>query len=59
MNKKLNTALFLLLGTVLNIVLMLVFLVLFIYLAGFVANKNPESQMNIILFFGSVLLAIG
>ena len=46
MNKKFNTFLFLLLGTVVNIVVMLLLLILFLYMIGFLFT--PETNGNVI-----------
>ena len=46
MNKKLNTILFLLIGTVVNIVVMLILLISFLYIIGLIFT--PESNSNLV-----------
>jgi len=55
MNKKLNTILFMLGGTVLNIVLMLGLFLLFLYLGNMVLTPETDSNIKMLVF----LLIIG
>ena len=58
MNKKVNTALFMIGATLLNIILMLVLLILFIFLIG-VLFPDPSSTLAQILLIAAFLLALG
>jgi len=46
MNKKVNTFIFLLVGTVVNILVMLLLLITFLYLIGFIFT--PETDGNVV-----------
>jgi len=58
MNKKLNTLLFLLVGTIVNIGIMLILLILFLYLLGFVFTPESSTQMVSVLTLGAVMLSV-
>lgn len=58
MNKKLNTFLFLLVGTVVNIGIMLILLILFLYLIGFLFTSETSSQVVSVLTLGAVMLSV-
>ncbi|MDA3957148.1 leader peptide processing enzyme [Oceanispirochaeta sp.] len=55
MNKKLNTVLFMLGGTIVNIILMLGLFLLFLYLGNLVLTPETDSNMKMLIF----LLIIG
>jgi len=55
MNKKLNTILFMLGGTVLNVLLMLGLFLLFLYLGNMVLTPETDSNIKMLVF----LLIIG
>jgi len=55
MNKKLNTILFMLGGTVLNVLLMLGLFLLFLYLGNLVLTPETDSNVKMLVF----LLIIG
>jgi len=55
MNKKLNTILFMLAGTVLNIFLMLVLFLLFLFLGNMILTPETDSNIKMLIF----LLIIG
>ncbi|QEN09233.1 leader peptide processing enzyme [Oceanispirochaeta crateris] len=55
MNKKLNTVLFMLAGTILNIFLMLGLFLLFLYLGNLVLTPETDSSLKMLVF----LLIIG
>jgi len=58
MNKKLNTLLFLLVGTIVNIGIMLLLLILFLYLLGFVFTAESSTQMVSVLTLAAVMLSV-
>ncbi|MBB6482583.1 hypothetical protein [Spirochaeta isovalerica] len=58
MNKKLNTFLFLIVGTIVNIGIMLILLILFLYLIGFAFTAETSSQLVSALTLGAVMLSV-
>lgn len=58
MNKKLNTFIFLLVGTVINILVMLILLVGLLYLSGFILTAGTDEKVKTIVFFAIVLFSV-
>lgn len=58
MNKKLNTLLFLLVGTIVNIVIMLLLLVAFLYLIGHLFSGSSNGQIVTIVTLLAVMLSV-
>ncbi|MBN2657799.1 MAG: hypothetical protein JXR86_12120 [Spirochaetales bacterium] len=58
MNKKLNTLLFLIAGTIVNIGIMLILLILFLYLIGHAFTSETSSQLVSVLTLGAVMLSV-
>ena len=58
MNKKLNTFIFLLVGTVINILVMLILLVGLLYLSGFILTAETDEKVKTIVFFAIVLFSV-
>lgn len=57
MNKKLNSFLFVLIGTLVNILIMIILLFAFFALASLIISRNPEMNQNVqILFFFIAIL---
>jgi hypothetical protein len=58
MNKKLNTLIFLLLGTIVNIVVMLVLLITFLYLIGFIFTSDTDGNVITAVTLTAVMLSV-
>jgi uncharacterized membrane protein YqjE len=58
MNKKLNTFVFLLIGTVVNIVVMLLLLIGFLYLIGFIFSPETNATLVTAVTLTAVMLSV-
>lgn len=58
MNKKLNTFLFLIVGTIVNIVVMLLLLILFLYVIGFVFTPKTNGNVITAVTLTAVMLSV-
>lgn len=58
MNKKLNTVLFMLAGTVLNIFMMLASFLILLFLANFILTPETGATMKMVVFFLVIALSV-
>lgn len=58
MNKKVNTLLFMLAGTVVNIVLMLGLFILFLFLGNLVLTPETDSSIKLLVFLMIIGLSV-
>jgi len=58
MNKKLNTLLFMLVGTIVNIVMMLAIFLLLLYGANLILTPESDSTVKMVIFFLVVSLSV-
>ncbi len=59
MNKKLNTAIFMIAGTILNIVLMLGLFIFFLYLGNLILTPDTANGLKMTVFFLIMVLSVG
>ena len=58
MNKKVNTILFMLAGTVLNIVMMLAIFLILLFAANFVLTPETDSTVKMVVFLLVISLSV-
>ncbi len=58
MNKKVNTVIFLLVGTVVNILVMLLLLIAFLYLIGFIFTPETDGNVVTVATLTAVMLSV-
>lgn len=58
MNKKLNTLVFLIVGTIVNIAIMLLLLIIFLYLIGHLFSASSNGQIVTIVTLLAVMLSV-
>lgn len=58
MNKKVNTFIFLLIGTIVNIALMLILLIALLYLIGLIFTADSNSQLVTAITLSAVMLSV-
>ena len=58
MNKKLNTFIFLIAGTIVNVVVMLLLLIIFLYLIGFIFTPETSGGVITAVTLTAVMLSV-
>lgn len=58
MNKKLNTFIFLIAGTIVNVVVMLLLLIFFLYLIGFLFTPETDGKVITAVTLTAVMLSV-